>query len=75
MANKEVTATNSGIPASDSLFILKFECHRYNYNNVKIEFNIEVSKYNNRTLRLNVITNQLENYTLTLNITKIEQYY
>lgn len=76
MRDKEVTATNSGIPASDSLVILNLKCHRYRYENVKIEFNIEVSKYNNKTLRLNILTNQLENYTdLTLNITKIEQYY
>ena len=72
--NKEITVTDSGIPTSKLLVILKFECYRYLYENVKIYFYIQVNN-NNKTLRFNIITNKLEDYTFTLNITKIEQYY
>ena len=72
--NKEITVTNNGIPASNLLVILQFECYRYRYEDVKIYFYIQVNN-NSKTLRFNIITNKLDEYTLTLNITKIEQYY
>ena len=72
--NKEITVTNSGIPASGLLVILQFECYRYRYEDVKIYFYIQV-RGNSKTLQFNVITNKVEDYTFTLNINKIEQYY
>ena len=72
--NKEITVTNSGIPTSNLLVILQFECYRYRFEDVKIYFYIQVNS-NSKTLRFNIITNKLDDYTLTLNITKVEQYY
>ena len=72
--NKEITVTDSGIPASKLLVILQFECYRYLFEDTKIYFYIQVNS-NNKTLRFNIITNKLDDYTLTLNITKVEQYY
>ena len=66
--NKEITATNSGIPSSRLLVILEFKCDQ------KIYFYIQVNN-NSKTLKFNIITNELGNYTFTLNINKIEQYY
>ena len=72
--NKEITVTDSGIPASKLLVILQFECYRYSYEDVKIYFYLQFNS-NSKTLKFNIITNKLNDYTLTLNITKIEQYY
>ena len=72
--NKEITVTNSGIPASGLLAILDFECYRYRYEDIKINFYIQI-RGNSKTLQFNVFTNKLDEYTLTLNITKVEQYY
>lgn len=66
--NKEITATNSGIPANNLLVILEFNCSS------NIYFYIQIFK-NSKTLKFNIITNELGSYTFTLNITKIEQYY
>ena len=66
--NKEITVTNSGIPASSLLVILDFDCYP------DIYFFIQVNN-NSKTLKFNIIKNELVNYTFTLNITKIEQYY
>ena len=72
--NKEITVTNSGIPTSSFLNILKFECYRYRYENTRIDFDLPITS-NSKTLKFNITVNKLEDYTLTLNITKIEQYY
>lgn len=72
--NKEITVTNSGIPASSLLVILQFECYRYRFENVRIEFYIRV-RDNSKTLQFDVFENKVDEYTFTLNITKIEQYY
>ena len=72
--NKEITVTNNGIPPSSLLIILDFMCYRYNYENTKISFFINVFG-NRKTLIFNIYENKLDSYTLTLNITKIEQYY
>ena len=72
--NKEITATNSGIPPSDLLFILDFNCYRYRYEDTKVAFFIDV-RSNSKTLLFNIYINKLDSYELTLNITKVEQYY
>ena len=72
--NKEITVTNSGIPASSVLNILQFECYRYRYENVRIKFYIRV-RSNSKTLQFDIFENKVDEYTFTLNITKIEQYY
>ena len=67
--NKEITVTDSGIPANRLLVILDFSCY------LNINFYIQVNN-NNKTLKFNVFgSNGLGSYTFTLNITKIEQYY
>ena len=72
--NKEINVTDSGIPASKLLVILDFSCYRYRYENIKINFYIQI-KGNSKTLQFNVFENKVDEYTFTLNITKIEQYY
>ena len=77
--NKEITVSNSGIPASEFLPILISECYKYYTEDIKIIFYIQVNS-DSKTLQFNIIVNKLKNNSglkceFTLNITKIEQYY
>ena len=76
--NKEITVTDSGIPASKFLPILISECYKYYTKDVKITFYFQFNN-DSKNLQFNIITNKLSNNGLkckfTLNITKIEQYY
>ena len=72
--NKEITVEDTGIPASNLIIILRCKCYRWRYENINIEFKLQVNK-NNNVLKFDVLYNHLDNNSFTLNITKVEQYY